>query len=197
MLNPSKPTTIEASAQRTHLGVEYRVDTEAGFILQWDGAEGKPVEPDAKKNDTNFLDSTMMMTGQVSLRRPSSFEVEIFGSLGRLVIEGQANAPTECTIYEYAPHGPLNSIESVRSKLPIFEESYGPAQYPHASGFTYIIHDIEQCMYEKGIPGGEAEVSKHKFPRGCLELEPLTMEEQLSTVRITDDIMQQVGYWSW
>lgn len=195
MVNPTNtiPTIIEASAQKTYLGVDYGVDTEASFILQWDSIESKGAETEVSKLD----DSTMIMTGQASFRRPSSFEVEINGSRGRLVIQGPANSPTECTIYEYLPYGPLKSTEIVLSELPIYDESFGPAQYPHAAGFLYIIRDIEKCMFEKGIPGRRVNEGHHELPVGCLELEPLSMRDQLSTVRITDDIMSQVGYWSW
>ena len=199
MVNPTKtlPTAIEASAQKTYSGVDYGVDTEASFILQWDSIETKGAENEVGKIDANLVNSTMIMTGQASFRRPSSFEVEINGGQGRLVIQGPANSPTEYTIYEYVPYGPLKSMEIVRSELPVFDESFGPPQYQHGGGFLYIIRDIEKCMFKKGIPGQSVKEGHHEVPVGCLELDSLSMMDQLSTVRITDDIMRQVGYWNW
>ncbi len=142
----------------------------------------------------------MIMSGQASFRRPSSFEVEINGGQTRLVIHKPANAPTDATLYEYETYGPLKHVEKVHSSLPEYNTAYYyPEQYPHGAGFAYVINALETCMKEKGIPGRRRTAEKRHGGSGgggCLELEELTMKEQLATAAIVDDIMQKTGYWS-
>lgn len=185
MANPTNdvPVEIQATAQTQLLGAKYRVDTETSFFLKWNNS--------VNHNSNN--NSTLIMSGQASFRRPSSFEVELGGTHGRVVIHGPANSATEATVYEYEPYvGPLRHVTHVRSDLPWFDESYGPAEYPRGAGFVYIIQAIEQCMLEKGIPGADREKLA-----GCLELQELSMEEMLRTAWIIDQVLHHVGYWDW
>ena len=189
MANPSRnlPVEVQASAQRTYFGIDYKVDTESSFILKWNSQD--------TAEDGAMSESTMIMSGQASFRHPSSFEVEIEGNDGRLKIHGPANAPNRTTIYEYRSEGigTLKHVELVGSKMPKFDERYGIGEYPRGEGFVYVINELEQCMFEKGIPG-----SKNHYDRpGCLELETLPMAEQLDTVRITEEVLRKIGYWDW
>jgi len=184
MVNPTKdaPYQLQATAQRTYMGVKYGVDTELSFALNW------------KKSSSNKTTETpFLMTGQASFRRPSSFEIEIDATHGRLVIHSPANAATAATVYKYAPFGPMKEREYVRSELPTFDESFGAEEYPRGAGFIYIIQDIEKCMYKEGIPGSKTD----RDQPGCLELEPLTMQDQLNTAQMTDLILQNTGYFDW
>lgn len=187
------PVDIQASAQRTYLGVDYNVDTETSFILKWDSHGNQSTK--GTLFGPNATDTTMIMSGQTSFRRPSSFEVEIEGADGRLKIHGPANAPNRSTIYEYGTEGlgSLKRIELVGSELPAFDKSYGPKEYPRGEGFVYVINELEQCMFENGIPGADEMSDKE----GCLSLDELPMNEQLNTVRITDEILRKFGYRDW
>lgn len=196
MVNPSAaeeiPSQIQAISQQNLMGTQYSVDTEMSFSLNWNDERYQTGLQASKRTSQNHT-TPWIMTGQASFRRPSSFEVEIDGTHGRLVIHSPANAATAATVYEYTPFGPMKEIEVIRSDLPPFDATFGPEKYPRGSGFVYIIQDIEACMLEKGIPGTQ---EHHGLP-GCLELEPLTMKDQLNTVQITDLVLQKAGYWDW
>ena len=181
------PRQIQATAQRDFLQTTYDVDTEIAFDLNWDTMRINTMTP------SNFTQSTsMIMSGKASLRRPSSFEVEIDGQHGRLVIHGPANAATTATIFEYDPMGPLKRVERVYSEFPKFDTRFGKENYPRGAGFVYIIHEIDQCMMEHGIPG-----DKDLSHLGCSRLEQLTIGEQLLTVDITEAVLRNAGYWDW
>jgi predicted dehydrogenase len=189
MVNPSVPRDVKASAQTTYMDTEYRVDTETAFLLNWDATA--PAEPETTAVNVSWT-SPMMLSGQASVRRPSSFEFEINAQHGRVVIHAPANAANAVTVYDYEPFGAVRHIEEVYSELPRFDSSFGPEQYPRGEGFVYVIHEIEQCMLEKGIPGADDEQRN-----GCLEVEQLSLDDQLLTVRITDMVMRDAGYWDW
>ncbi|CAB9517627.1 Trans-1,2-dihydrobenzene-1,2-diol dehydrogenase [Seminavis robusta] len=190
LVNPVLPQQIQASAQTTYMDHQYRIDTEMGFLLNWDSAKKTPSMMAVENNNKNETKTTpMIFSGQASFRRPSSFEFEINAQHGRLVIHNPANAATAATVYEYQTFGPLKHVEEIRSELPPFDVSFGPEQYPRGEGFVYIIREIEQCMFEKGIPGDAKP--------GCLELEELTLQDQLLTVNVTDTVLRSAGYWDW
>lgn len=182
------PTVIQALGQSTYLGKDYKVDTESGFLLQWQ-----------KKNDDDNLsqNNNMIMAGQASFQRPSAFEVEIDGTHGRLVLHTPANAVNASTIYQYDPFGPKRHVTMVRSEMPQFDTSYTKPSYPRGAGFVYIIQDIEDCMQQYGIPRKHEEEKEEDRRDGCRELSQLPMKEQLLTVQITDDILDKIGYWDW
>jgi predicted dehydrogenase len=176
--HPDVPSQLQAMAQRRYLGTQYEVDTETAFQFDWE--EKAP----------------LMVSGQASFTRPSSFEVELEFWHGRIVLHGPANAATAATIYEHEPMGPLKHVELVSSELPVWDHNrFGPENYPRGAGFAYVIHEIEQCMSEHGIPG-ESTRGGGSRP-GCIALEQLTMDEQLLTVAITETILQDAGYWDW
>ena len=192
----SLPEDVQASSLYSYGGTNFQVDTETSFFWKWNNNVQEPGNLTTAAKPSSSISSTTtsnswIMSGQVSFRRPSSFEVEIEGTHGRVLIHGPANAPTGATIYEHEPFGPLKRIEYIQSELPfVLDAKYGPQEYPRAAGFGYIIHEIEKCMLERGIPG-----RMEHGQTGCLELKALTMEEQLQTARITYDVMEKAGYW--
>ena len=182
----SFPMDIQATGLRSYLGVDYNVDTEAAFGLRWGGTEPavsslKCRDRKEKRDSQHTQNETFIMSGQASFRRPSSFAVEIAGTHGRVVIRGPANAPEAAAIYQYEPFGSLQHVEIVKSNIPDFLESYGREEYPQSAGFVYIIQALERCM--------------NKNNGACLELEELTNKEQLTTVKITDQVLRKIGYW--
>jgi len=183
------PVDITGTAQTRYLEEHYDVDTEMAFALQWD-TKNKKLSPSS--SPAAF---SMVMSGQTSFRRPSSFAVQIQGTHGRLVIHRPANAPFAASLYEYEPFGPETYVEMVESQnAPLFDESYYPEQYPGGAGFVYVIQDLEKCMNTLGIPGRPRSSSKEEQEHGgCLELEELTMAEQLVTVEISDEVMRKAG----
>jgi hypothetical protein len=58
--------------------------------------------------------------------------------------------------------------------------------YPRAEGFAYVIGAIEKYMAEKGVPGAAA--AEDLMDGGCLEMEENTIEEQLVTVEVTENV---------
>lgn len=187
------PVDIVSTGETTIDGIDYGVDTEAAFAVRWGRQPpGKSkatsfVKKQAQQASANAEPVSMVMSGQVSFRRPSSFEVEIAGSHGRVAIHTPANAPHSLTISRYRPYGPIESVDEVTSSRLEFDDTYGPERYPGGGGFVHVIRAVEQCMKDKGIPG--------QVQDGCLELKELPMEEQLTTVSITDDILRKIGYW--
>lgn len=173
----TKPVDIQATGTDLYQGESFGVDTETSFSLQWKGG----------RSDKQ---SSFIVSGQVSFRRPSSFDVEIMGDKGRLVVHRPANAPHAATVYQHEQiYGPVTAIEYAESLRVPFNDSFGPEQYPGSTGFVYVIRDIERCMATKGIPGRKSVVN------GCLELEKLPIAHQLMTAEITQEIMDKIGYW--
>lgn len=145
---------------------------------------------------------SMIASFQASFRRPSTFEVEYVFEHGRIVIAGPGNCPSEMTIYEYEQYGPLKRETVVLFPLPSIKNElvkrYGTPFYPRAEGFVYVIDAIEKCMAEKGVPGSgstsRGEEEQWMMDEGCLEMPENTMEEQLVTVEVTENVLKEMGY---
>eukprot|EP00977_Amphora_coffeiformis_P012569 scaffold3134_cov182-Amphora_coffeaeformis.AAC.6 len=181
---------IQATGTNIYQGKKYSVDTEVSFALQW---KEDSYSPDTNSNLRVLQqaddDLSFLMSGQVSFRRPSSFEIELTGHGGRLKIHRPANAPHAATFYQHEDrYGPVTKMEHTESPLIPFNSAFGKEEYPGATGFLYVISAIEECMNTKGIPGRATK-------DGCLGLETLPMEHQVLTVEITEEIMKKVGYW--
>ncbi|EED86911.1 oxidoreductase [Thalassiosira pseudonana CCMP1335] len=161
---------------------------------------GKKTNTPHITKETNSLDRfTMLATFQASFRRPSTFEVEYVFEHGRILIRGPGNCPSEMTIYEHEPFGPLVRETAVSFELPAVETAvrkYGRSNYPRAEGFVYVIEAIERCMAVRGVPGrdGIGEGDGVDGGVGCLELEENTIEEQLVTVEVTEEVLKKMGY---
>lgn len=161
---------------------------------------GKKTNTPHITKETNSLDRfTMLATFQASFRRPSTFEVEYVFEHGRILIRGPGNCPSEMTIYEHEPFGPLVRETAVSFQLPAVETAvrkYGRSNYPRAEGFVYVIEAIERCMAVRGVPGrdGIGEGDGVDGNVGCLELEENTIEEQLVTVEVTEEVLKKMGY---
>ena len=99
------------------------------------------------------------------------------------------------TIFEHSTFGPLIKETKISYPLPPIKDAlsqYGRSHYPRAEGFVYVIDAIEKCMAQKGVPG-----KQHDNPTttgGCLELEENTIEEQLVTVEVTENVLKEMGY---
>ena len=138
---------------------------------------------------------TMMASFQSSFRRPSTFEVEYVFENGRVVLHGPGNCPNEMAIYENEPFGPLIRETTVSFKLPMVDLSpFGRSNYPRAVGFVYVIDRIEECMTKKGVPGRGDDSSMSMRGSVCLELEENSIEEQLATVEITEQVLKEMNY---
>ena len=112
---------------------------------------------------------------------------------GRVVLRGPGNCPNEMTIYEHEAFGLLKRETTASFKLPTVDFSpFGRSNYPRAEGFIYVIDRIEECMAKKGIPGLSDDSSMRGS--GCLELEENSIEEQLSTVEITERVLKEMNY---
>ena len=68
---------------------------------------------------------------------------------------------------------------------------YGRPNYPRPEGFAYVIEAIEKCMAENGVPGRTEGLA---LGGGCLELEENTIEEQLMTVEVTEEVLKKMNY---
>jgi len=66
---------------------------------------------------------------------------------------------------------------------------FGTPYYPRPEGFAYVIDSIEACMADKGIPRGNL-----TNKACCLEMEENTIEEQLETVKVTENVLKNMGY---
>jgi predicted dehydrogenase len=217
------PDGIEASGHGImYNGLEFPVDVEASFSLRWGGGDygvwnGECANGDGGdskcetisvggkttktiKSTDNDLEKenefTMISSFQASFRRPSTFEVEYVFEYGRIVIHGPGNCPNKMTVYEHEPYGPLKRETLVSYPLPPVKDQmvkrFGMPYYPRAEGFVYVIDAIEKCMAEKGVPGREG--GGVLIDGGCLELEENTIDEQLVTVQITEDVLMDMGY---
>jgi len=148
---------------------------------------------DARKDEE--VDFTMVASFQASFRRPSTFGVEYIFEKGRVLVDGPGNCPSEMTIFEHTqPFGPLVGETKIRFPLPQIKDAlleYGRPNYPRPEGFVYVIDAIEECMREKGVPG---KVKGPLVGPGCLELEENTIEEQLVTVDITEEVLKKMDY---
>lgn len=136
---------------------------------------------------------SMIASFQASFRRPSPFEVEYVFQYGRIRIHGPGNCPNDMTIYEYEPYGQLKSETRVSYPLPPIRDElmkrFGTPYYPRPEGFAYVIDSIEACMADKGIPRGNL-----TNKACCLEMEENTIEEQLETVKVTENVLKNMGY---
>eukprot|EP00804_Cyclotella_cryptica_P012963 CCRYP_002311-RA/>CCRYP_002311-RA protein AED:0.01 eAED:0.01 QI:293/1/1/1/1/1/2/3663/565 len=217
------PDGIDASGHGImYNGLEFPVDVESSFTLRWGGGNYGVWNGECANSDdgdskcetisvggktTKTIESTetdrekenkftMISSFQASFRRPSTFEVEYVFEYGRVVLHGPGNCPNEMTVYEHEPYGPLKRETKVSYPLPPIKDKlskrYGTPYYPRAEGFAYVIDAIEKCMAEKGVPGREESVKL--IDGGCLELEENTIDEQLVTVQITEDVLKDMGY---
>jgi predicted dehydrogenase len=205
-------------------GLEFPVDVESSFSLRWGGGKygvwnGECANENSINDENNRCETvsvggkgtktlkhaetlfekenkfTMISSFQASFRRPSTFEVEYVFEYGRIVIAGPGNCPNEMTIYEHEQRGPLKQETKVSYPLPPIKDAllkFGTPNYPRAEGFAYVIDAIEKCMAEKGVPG--AAVDGDLMDGGCLEMEENTIEEQLVTVEITENVLKDMGY---
>ena len=213
------PDGIDATGHGImHNGLEFPVDVESSFSLRWGGGaygvwDGECSDNDSEKCEAvsvggkgtktlkhigSVMESqnkfTMVASLQSSFRRPSTFEVDYVFEYGRIVIAGPGNCPNEMTIFEYEPYGPLKRETNVSYSLPPIKNEllkrFGTPNYPRAEGFAYVIDAIEECMAQKGVPGRDDEL----VDGGCLEMEENTIEEQLITVEVTENVLLDMGY---
>lgn len=200
-------------------GLEFPVDVESSFSLRWGGGKYGVWNGECTENDEVACDTisvggkgtktlkhkeidriedqfTMIASLQASFRRPSTFEVEYVFEHGRIVIAGPGNCPNEMTIYEYEPYGPLRREAKVSYPLPPIKDQllkrFGTPNYPRAEGFAYVIDAIEECMADKGVPGKD----EYLIDGGCLEMKENSIEEQLVTVEVTENVLKDMGYFT-
>lgn len=212
---PIHPDGIEATGHGImYNGIEFPVDVESSFSLRWGGGSyglwdgecssngmskckaisigGKDLTTLQHKGTSNAF--SMIASFQASFRRPSTFEVEYVFEHGRIRIHGPGNCPNDMTIYEYEPYGLLKSETRVSFPLPPIRdelvERFGTPYYPRPEGFAHVIDSIEACMADKGIPRGNL------ANKGCLEMKENTIEEQLETVKVTENVLKGMGYFS-
>ena len=214
------PNGIDATGHGImYNGIEFPVDVESSFSLRWGGGRYGVWNGECSENNLHNKceavniggktaktlkhheaelepqnEFTMIASFQASFRRPSSFEVEYVFENGRIVIHGPGNCPNEMTVYEYEPHGSLKQEKKIYYALPPIKNEmdtrFGIPYYPRAEGFAYVIDAIEECMARKGIPGRD----KFLVSGGCLELEENTINEQLVTVEVTENVLKDMGY---
>jgi dihydrodiol dehydrogenase / D-xylose 1-dehydrogenase (NADP) len=158
--NGSYPDIVQAAGTLN----EYGVDIDVSTVLYW------------KQNKA-------LATFTFGLERTGTFSGIIFGTQGRIEINGAVNCPSSITVYKnsdgYGTVIPLHEgvAENLNWDKPSFPTAqYGPGKYPEVSGFVYTIGAVETALREG-----------RKF------LDETPQIEQLVVVKIADEIRRQIG----
>lgn len=167
------------------------------LMFLFDNAEQVDVQASSIMSDeridleTVFVLSHKDKTAQfgTSLRRPSDYDIEVFGTHGKLRIHTPGNCPTNASyaIFQDATKEtqtpipccgqPVITAKEFYAPLPEYPTKYGDPQYPRGTGFVYVIEAVEKCLNE-----------------GCSEMPGFSYDEQLEIVRLSDKILKEIGY---
>eukprot|EP00475_Leptophrys_vorax_P013647 TRINITY_DN20014_c0_g3_i1.p2 TRINITY_DN20014_c0_g3~~TRINITY_DN20014_c0_g3_i1.p2 ORF type:complete len:382 (+),score=95.52 TRINITY_DN20014_c0_g3_i1:53-1198(+) len=158
--NGTYPDVVQAAGTLN----EYGVDIDVSTILYW-------------------KESRSLATFTFGLERDGTFKGIIFGTEGRIEINGAVNCPNSITVYRntvgYGTVIPLNEgvAQTLQFDRPSFPDAkYGPGKYPEVSGFVFTIGAVEQALRE-----------------GRTFLEETPQMEQLIVVKIADEVRRQIG----